>query len=134
MNFDSGITKFSVSLQGDETGKLYEGEFEARTVLSRRQVAAADAIRRRILGEFPESASPVVATDAFVAGQLFVRVTKAPEWFMSAGEGGIDLADRNILEDIFIKITDAEAARKEELFKKADKAKESLRAKLEKEE
>jgi len=126
------VTTFVINMTGNQSGNPYQGEFKAKTLLTRRELLHADAIRRNLLGMFganPEIAMPAMQSDAFVAGQLAVRVIESPSWFMSAGEGGIDLPDANVLEEIMRQIRIAEEARKAKFTVQADAAAEKLRAK-----
>lgn len=126
------LAKFSISVKGDESGKLYEGDFEVKTILTLRERAIADEVRRNILGSSPEMASTQVATFAFSAGQLYVRITEAPQWFQSAGQGGIELPDFNVIEEIFLKALQKEDERKRSILENADTAKKKIKKKLEK--
>jgi hypothetical protein len=123
---------FNINMVGTESGNPYHGDFKVRTLLTRRQLALADEIRRDILGKNPEGASARVAADAFVAGQLSLRVIEAPEWFKNGGIGGIDLPDINVLEEVFAKAIEAEEERKSKLVTAGDKAADKLKKKSEK--
>lgn len=128
---DNLTAKFDINIVGEDSGNPYTGSFTVRTLLTRNQLAQADMNRRLILGPIPEGAAPMprIATDAFIAGQLSVRIIEAPQWFDSAGIGGIDLFDTNVTEEIFRKALEAESQRKESLNKKADTAAEKLKKK-----
>lgn len=124
--------KFDINLIGSESGNPYNGSFKVRTLLTRRQLAMADEVRRDIIGKDPDNAFPKVKTDAFIAGQLAVRVLDAPKWFQDAGPGGIDLPDNNVLELILDKAIQCEADRKDKILGEAKKAEEDLKSKEEK--
>lgn len=132
---DELTSVFDVNMVGEESGTSYVGTFKVRTLLSRQQLARADMNRRLILGPLPEgsSAMPRVAADAFISGQLSVRVVEAPRWFENAGTGGIELFDTNVLEEIFRKSMEAEDDRRSKLNQKADAAAEKLKKKASKE-
>jgi len=121
---------FDINIVGEESGNPYNGTFKVRTLLTRRQLALADEVRRDILGPRPGDALAQVASDAFVAGQLAVRVLDAPDWYKNGGIGGIDLPDINVLERVFAKAIESENKRKEKLNTQADKAVETLRKKM----
>jgi hypothetical protein len=120
---------FDINIIGDESGNPYTGSFKVRTLLTRRQRAAADEIRRDFIGTNPEGASKQVAIDGFVVGQLAVRVLDAPDFFKNAGVGGQNLPDFNVLEAILEKAILAEEERKSKLIKQADDATEILKKK-----
>jgi len=114
---------------GSETGEKYRGDFRVKTLLNRRELAQADQIRRNFLGSNPEMSSERTAADAFIFGQLAIRVIEAPEWFKTAGIGGSELLDVNHLEDLLREISKAEKVRKEKLFGDAEKVAEKLAGK-----
>ena len=120
---------FDINAKGSESGNPYVGSFKVRTLLTRRQNAVADEVRRDIIGTNPAGVMARVAMDAFVCGQLSVRVVEAPDWFKNFGIGGIDCPDFNVLEDIFALAMKAENDRKVALGlvakEAADKMKEA---------
>ena len=123
---------FDINVIGDDSGNPYMGSFKVRTLLTRRQLAAADEVRRTFLGSNPESASAQTKMDGFIVGQLAVRIIDAPEWFKNAGLGGQDLPDSNVLDKILENALKAEDERKGKILKQADSASESLKKKVQK--
>lgn len=119
---------FDVNTIGNESGNPYTGTFKVRTLLSRRQVAQADEFRRTIIGASPDGVVNAVNEDAWVSGQLFVRVLESPEWFRTSAYG-IDLPDTNITRIILDKALEAEKARKDALIKAGTLAEEKLKTK-----
>lgn len=120
---------FSIHLVGDETGKVFSGEFKVRTVLTFRQQALADEIRRNILGSNPVGVAPGILNAAMVASQLAVRIVDAPAWWREYGEGGIDLADDNVIGEIFRLAVKAETDRKKAVQEEAKNAESALKKK-----
>lgn len=120
---------FNINLIGDNTGKSYNGEFTVRTILSFRQRAAADEIRRSIIGGNPEFADQNVLAGALACGQLAVRIVKAPEWWASEGLGGQDLKDDNVLIELFKLTMNAERNRMEKITEQGEEAKKKLKSK-----
>lgn len=123
---------FDVNVIGTESGNPYTGTFKVRTLLTQRQLAVADEVRRDIIGPNPLGVLPSVATNAFVSGQLSVRVLESPDWFKNGGVGGIDLPDFNVTQEVFAQAIKAEEARKKALGLAADKAADSMKKKMEK--
>jgi hypothetical protein len=113
---------FSVSIVGQRTGKPYNGKFTVKTVLSRRENFLADERRRLILGSNSAGAPPSLQGEAFMLGQLFVRLVEAPDWWKNA-DNGLDLEDENVIGEIY-QLTEAEVASSEKEL--ADSAKTSL--------
>lgn len=95
------IATISLSTTGTTTGQSFAGEFEVKTVLSRRDQFAADQKRREILGGIAQDqAMATLVGEAFMLGQLFVRITKAPDWWTTAGYG-LDLKDSNVISELY---------------------------------
>jgi hypothetical protein len=120
--------KFEVNIVGENSGNPYSGEFEVRTLITMRQQAAADESRRMILGFNPDQADGGIKNLAFTAGQLSVRVKEGPEWWSSAGLGGIDLPDANVLIDLLNLCGEAEQERKNKIIKESKSAESSIKA------
>jgi hypothetical protein len=112
---------FIIDLVGDTTGDKFSGTFTVKCVLSKREEMAADVRRRFILGPSPENALNMLASDAFVLGQLSVRVTKSPSWW-DRSDGGLELVDMNIIAKVFEEATKAELEFRETISKKAEEA------------
>lgn len=116
---------FTINITGEDSGNPYNGSFTVKTLLSRGDYMKADEARRRYLGFNPEAAVPRVASDAFMFGQLSVRITDAPQWWVDS-KGGYDLSDSNVIEEIFGLAVKAESDRKESIIKSAASAKKAI--------
>lgn len=102
------IAQVSFSGKGKLTGTQYDGIFQVRTCLTRREQFTADQKRREIIGPMtPEAAMPALVGEAFMLGQLSVRILEAPGWWRAA-DGGLDLRDANIIDELFRKVLDTE--------------------------
>jgi hypothetical protein len=93
---------FSFITTGKDTGNPYSGEFQVKTLLSRRDAFMADQLRREIVGPSPEGTPPVPALqgEAYMLGQLQVRIISAPAWWKDSNFGR-DLLDSNIVSELF---------------------------------
>jgi hypothetical protein len=116
---------FNVSLVGEESGQPFNGQFKVKTLLTRRDRLRADEIRRELIGGKPEGASPSAAADAMVLSQLAVRIIESPQWWKDAG-GGLDMADDNVLAEIFKIAIDEASKRAEALQKESEEALKKL--------
>ena len=105
---------FAINEVGEKSGNPYTGTFVVKTMLTRRDGFTADAIRRNIVGVDPQNASPSIAGEAFMLGQLSVRIIDAPKWWEES-DGGMDLADVNVIATIFKEAMDAESKRLKKL-------------------
>jgi len=113
--------KFSVNVIGEKTGTPYAGDFTVKTVLTRRDEFIADSRRRELLGPSPEGALPALQVEAFMFGQLFVRITAAPKWWSDAGNG-IDLPDLNVVSGVYESAKNKEDERVKKVKESAEEA------------
>jgi hypothetical protein len=81
---------------GQRSGRSYEGKFTVKTLLSRRENFVADERRRFILGMNGTQAAPSLSGEAYMLGQLSVRIIDAPKWWTDS-DNGLDLVDENII-------------------------------------
>ena len=118
-------TKFSVSLVGESTGKPYSGDFVVKTVLTRRDAFIADERRRLVIGSNAESVPPGLNSEAFVLGQLMVRIVESPTWWRDS-DGGLNMEDLNVTMELFKLAMEKEEERITALKKDSEKAVKEL--------
>lgn len=118
-------TQFSISETGEYSGKNYSGTFKVKTLLTRSDMFVSDQRRRDILGPNGEQALDVLKAEAFMLGQLYVRVLDAPK-FWKDSNFGLDLEDVNVITAVYTKCMEAESERLNSLKKEAEGAKQSL--------
>ncbi len=118
-------SKFSVNIVGEQTGKPYSGSFTVKTVLTRGDRFLADQRRRELLGTNPSDALPDLQLEAFMHGQLLVRITEAPAWW-SQSNAGRDIEDANVIVELFNLARAKEDEAKAELQKSAKEALEKI--------
>ena len=106
--------KFSVSLIGEDTAQPFNGDFVVKTVLTRRELFLADERRRIILGMVPAGVPASISGEAYMLGQLHVRIVSAPDWW-NKSEGGLDIADANVIGEVFRLALEKEEERKKAL-------------------
>lgn len=117
--------QFSVNVTGDTTGENYRGLFRVRSRLSHRDHLNRDRIRREMLGPAPEAASDRARSIAEIFSQLSVRVIEAPSWWTNS-EGGMGLADDNVVAEIYQEALKAETDEIAKVTKKGEEAKKDL--------
>jgi hypothetical protein len=117
---------FTVSVVGETSGETFRGEFRAVKFLTHRQQLILDQRRRELLGANPDSATVRAKNQAEVFAQLFVRLTETPKWWLESGNG-MDLVDDNVMVAVFENCMSVEKNAIDELKKKAEEAKESLK-------
>lgn len=89
-----------LSTTGSITGKSYVGSFRAKGVMTRRDQFLADAARRRIIGPNPGDALPALQGEAYMLGQLSVRIIDAPDWWRASANGEL-LEDGNVIAELY---------------------------------
>ena len=110
-----------LSTSGTLTGKPYVGSFKAKGVLTRRDQFLADATRRRIIGPNPGDALPALQGEAYMLGQLSVRLVEVPDWWTACANGEL-LEDGNVIAELYELALGAETSIKEEINKAAQTA------------
>jgi hypothetical protein len=113
--------KFSVNIIGESTGKPFAGTFTAKTVLTRGDRFVADQRRRELLGAGAQDALPDLQLEAYMHGQLMVRIIESPEWWKQS-EYGKNLEDANVIVELFNLVREKEDQAKESLKKTAEEA------------
>lgn len=113
--------KFSVNIIGESTGKPFAGTFTAKTVLTRGDRFLADQRRRELLGPSAQEALPDLQLEAFMHGQLMVRIVESPEWWRQS-DYGRNLEDANVIIELFNLVREKEDQAKDELKKTAEEA------------
>ena len=124
----------SISTVGKKTGKPYNGVFVAKMVKSQRDEFLADAVRREILGPSPEGTypAPKLQGDAYILGQLRVRLLQFPDWWKDS-QFGLDLEDDNVAQEILAAILKRESDATASLKTEVDSALKELKSKTKKE-
>jgi len=126
--------QISIKIVGKKSGDTFKGEFTLKGSLTRRDMFRADAIRREIIGPSPENgeAAPSLQSEAFVTGQVGVRILKGPTWWETS-DMGQNLEDPNIIFALYDDILKDEEDQLKEIEGEADSAKEVLKEKHKKE-
>jgi hypothetical protein len=76
------------------------GQFDIETVVDRRAEFMADERRRNIVGANPQGVPAALLGEAYMLGQLFMRIVKAPKWWTDS-DGGLLLKDENIIGELY---------------------------------
>lgn len=102
MAFKNDPVRFSISVEGDTTMSLWNGDFAAKPFLTHRDRLKSDQYRRELIGVFSDNAGTGAVNRAFLLSQILVRLTKAPEWWTNSNNG-LDLYDDNVILAIYEK-------------------------------
>lgn len=118
---------FSVNIVGEDSGRIFIGDFTVKLSLTRADRFKADQLRREILGSSPDGQEPLPAmqTEAFILGQLSVRIIKAPTWWEESNNG-LELEDYNVIITLYDKVLELEEKKRKEIKKESEKALKQL--------
>lgn len=120
--------QFSINETGTKSGRLFSGSFTVKTLLTRADQFAADQKRREILGPGGQEALEGLRLEAFMLGQLSVRIVKAPQFWEDTNQG-LNLEDFNIIQILFDKCIELEGQRSAALQQEAKQALERMAGK-----
>jgi hypothetical protein len=118
---------FNINVVGTTTGTEYLGTFKVYPILSTAQQLARDAIMRDLLGPNCKDASARAQSQAFVTAEIRIRSVEVPT-FWTESKAGMNLFDEEVASTIFDKIQEVEVKWREDIKKKADAARDALRA------
>lgn len=119
---------------GLDTETTWDGDFTIKLSLSPADLLRADQIKRDCLGN--TNGAPPDDNSLYIAqmvSQLAVRIKKAPDWWKDSSNG-LNLADSNILEEVFSKAWEYIEAYMKERSEKAKKAKAEIDSKIKEEQ
>lgn len=95
------IKDIQIDLIGKESGLRRAGKFKVKTLLTRKDRFLADEHRRRIIGSYnPGDALLTLQEEAYVLGQLRVRVLEGPKWWTES-DFGENLEDGNVIAKLY---------------------------------
>lgn len=120
--------EFSVNEIGSDTGNPYVGKFKVKTILTRKDRFAADERRRMLLGASAGEALLPLQEEAFVLGQLYVRVVDGPKWWNDS-DFGANLEDGNVIARLYELAVGKEKERRDQIRKEAEKAVKKIASK-----
>ncbi len=116
----------NVSERGEATGETYNWSFTAKEILSVRDRIAKDNIRRNLLGDRPEGATPDTQVRAEIVAHLQVSLIDTTKEWRDLGNG-LDILDENIIMTIYEKVLEGQNKAIDRAEKDAAEAKEKLR-------
>jgi hypothetical protein len=117
--------EFTVNVTGDVTGENFAGKFKMRTTLPHKMQLEMDELRRSLLGSNPGAASPRAINQAEVFAQINTYRLAAPSWWDDFN-GGLDLEDNNVVQEVYQGLIDGIAKRLEDAKKKVDALKKDI--------
>lgn len=117
--------EFKINEVGDDTGNPYTGTFKVKTLLDRKDRFLADERRRAIIGSNAADALITLQEEAFILGQLSVRVVDGPRWWKDSNNGLL-LEDGNVIVKLYEIALQKELERKEKIREEAKEAVKKL--------
>lgn len=130
MAIEATTESFHVSIEGDNTGEKWFGDFTAKKRLSHADHLRKDQVRREMLGGATGEPSQRAASTAMILSELTVRLTKAPGWWTD-NDNGLKFEDDNIIGEVYDGAMKVEKDAAEAKKKKAEKAVEAMRKEAE---
>lgn len=91
---------FNVSVVGNDTGDVYQGDFVLIRLLSNRQHFLQDQLYKQYLGVDPQFSSNFAKERAEILSEINSYCVKFPEFWSKAGNG-LDLIDDNVLIEVY---------------------------------
>ena len=118
--------QFSVNVKGEVSGEQYAGVFKTKLRLSHRDQLRMDQVRRELLGDHADSASPRAQNQADVFSVLAIHlVGDVPKWW-EGSNGGLDLEDDNVIAAVYEGVMKAKADAIKAIKGEAEEAKKEL--------
>lgn len=117
---------FSVKVTGIDSKEVFSGTFKTKTRLSHREQLKRGELRRSLLGERPDTATPRELQQAEIFAEIMISVIDAPSWWKNA-DGGLDLEDDNVVAEVYEGVLKARRERLEALKKEAEEARAELK-------
>jgi len=122
MRIDGSFGIFDINLVGTLTNNTYLGTFKVKCLLSPIEQIKADKLYRDLLGNNAHLTSNHVASLAYAASQLHMRIVDAPPFWDGADLGGTHIEDENVILEVIEKAIEAQAIfveeKREELKKR----------------
>lgn len=117
---------FRITTTGDSTGQTWLGDFTCLKRLSHRQELTRDRYYRELLGPNPEGASERAKSQAELFSDLKVCLKDTPAWWKESGDG-LDLADDNVVREIWQETVKARVEAVAEIKQRAVEAETKLK-------
>jgi len=124
MRIEDGYGIFDVNIVGTFTNQTYLGTFKVKCLLSPMEQIKADKLYRDILGSNAHLTSNHVASLAYAASQLHIRIVEHPAFWEGESIGGSHIVDENVILDVIDKAIEAQAVfvedKKKELIERQE--------------
>ncbi len=118
---------FSIHVVGDKTNETFTGEFTCKLILSHRDELIRDSRKRELLGSInPQFADSRSVNQADIFGEVFVRITNAPQFWAESGNG-LDLLDDNVVAAVYRECMRLEKEKLDAIKAKGTQAQADLR-------
>lgn len=124
---------FTLDLEGETSGQKYFGKFSCLKFLPHGAQLKREQFVRELLGFDSQNASKRARDQAEIIADIRVSLTNMPDWLKEANFG-LDLIDDNIILEISNNIDKVRTKALEALKNKGDKARETLKESVKKEE
>lgn len=116
MDLPENTKQFTVSVEGETTGKRWEGKFETVCMPTLRQKASAKVMEAQLNQDLINIDDSTRLYHSMIA-QLAFRLQAAPDWWL-ASENGQNLQDLNVIFEVFSECAKAEREWREKVWGK----------------
>ena len=116
MNLPEKIQVFDFSMEGELTGRKYEGAFTVKCTLNMGERHAFELEKTRLMGNF-SNPSDGLAGLSIVIATLRIKIIDGPE-FWRQSDGGFKFEDEDVLLALFDKVQEVEFKWRSDLKKK----------------
>jgi len=114
--------KFSIDIEGENTGFFYSGEFTIKCSLSLLEKQTLELEKTRLLADFANP-TPGLMGIASTLSSLRTKIVKAPEWWEESGRGA-QIEDENVFVLLMDKIAELEKSWRDDVKKRAEEARQ----------
>ena len=116
-----------------KTGEILKGDFKFTPEMTRREAFQADSARRNIIGSLPpgQDAPASLQAEAYMVGQLSIRVKDAPTWWVES-DSGLEFSDAGVIAAVFDQLQLMEDEIRSLLNEKANESASTAKTKAEK--
>ena len=112
--------KFSLDIEGENTGHRYSGDFTVKCSLSIMEKQALELEKTRLLADYANPTAGLLGI-AVALSTLRTKIVKAPDWWKDS-LAGATLQDENVLGLLMDETTRMEREWRDEVKKRAEEA------------
>ena len=109
---------FSIKVEGDTTGEVFEGQFTTKCVLNMTEKHSKELEKTRMMADYANP-SATLSGIAEILSTIRVKLVKWPDWWANL-DFGSKMLDENVILAIYDEIKTLELQWKSEISKKTE--------------